>query len=134
MKQIYYKYFSKFVTNCFLLTRQPCCSWFQLLFSWYNEVSLIKKESFLTVGLSISKKVGVIWFNKSPIKIMKSAFSFMINTFFVCKIIKFLSWLKKCDHVGKRLAKKAKVNLIIYDVTDYTTNNYNTHIAQYLKK
>ena len=29
---------------------------------------------------------------------------------------------------------KAKVNFKIYDVTDWTTNNYNTHIAQYLKK
>ena len=26
------------------------------------------------------------------------------------------------------------VSFKIYDVTDWTTNNYNTHIAQYLKK
>ena len=27
----------------------------------------------------------------------------------------------------------AKVTFKIYDVTDWTTNNYNIHIAQYLK-
>ena len=26
------------------------------------------------------------------------------------------------------------VNFKMYDVTDWTTNNYNTHITQYLKK
>ena len=34
----------------------------------------------------------------------------------------------------KRLTKKAMVNFKIYDVTDWTSNNYNKHIAQYLKK
>ena len=29
---------------------------------------------------------------------------------------------------------KAKLNFKIYDVTDWTTNNYNTHIAQYLQR
>ena len=33
---------------------------------------------------------------------------------------------------GKRLVRK--VNLKIYDVINWETNNYNTHIAQYLKK
>ena len=34
----------------------------------------------------------------------------------------------------KRLDKKAKVNLKIYDVATCVTSNNNTHIAQYLKK
>ena len=38
------------------------------------------------------------------------------------------------DHLGKRLDKKADVDLKIYYVTDWETNNYNTHIAQYFKK
>ena len=36
-------------------------------------------------------------------------------------------------NVEKRLDKKAKVNFKIYDITDWTTNNCNTHIAQYLR-
>ena len=34
----------------------------------------------------------------------------------------------------RNLDKKAMVNFKIHDVTVWTTNNYNTHIAQYLKK
>ena len=36
--------------------------------------------------------------------------------------------------VGKYPDKKAKVNLKIYDVTNWETNNYNTHTAQHLQK
>ena len=36
--------------------------------------------------------------------------------------------------VGKRFDKKAMVDFKIYDVTTWQTNNYNTRIAQYLKK
>ena len=35
-------------------------------------------------------------------------------------------------YVGKRLDKRAKVNKNYY-VINWKTNNYNTHIAQYLK-
>ena len=34
----------------------------------------------------------------------------------------------------KKLDWKDQVNLKIYDVTTWLTNNYNTHIAQYLEK
>ena len=34
-------------------------------------------------------------------------------------------------HVGKRLDKRVKFNFRIYDVT---ANNYNTHIAEHIKK
>ena len=37
-------------------------------------------------------------------------------------------------HVGKRLNKEVKVTLKIYNFIYWETNNYNTHIAQYLKK
>ena len=37
-------------------------------------------------------------------------------------------------NVGKRLDKKAKVNFKTFEVTDWKINNYNTDIAQYLKK
>ena len=48
---------------------------------------------------------------------MKNAFYFMVKALFVPKI----------GHVEKRLSKKAKVNFKIHDVTDWITNNYNTH-------
>ena len=34
-----------------------------------------------------------------------------------------------CGLAGKRLDKKGKVNLKIYDVADWETNNYNIHVA-----
>ena len=37
-------------------------------------------------------------------------------------------------HVGKPLGKKVKANLKTYDVTNWGRNNYNTYIAQHLKK
>ena len=37
-------------------------------------------------------------------------------------------------YVEKRLDKKPKVNYKIYDVTHWTTINYNTHISEYPKK
>ena len=37
-------------------------------------------------------------------------------------------WLRK-----KRLDKKTTVSFKIYDVTEWTINNYNTHISKYLK-
>ena len=44
---------------------------------------------------------------------------FLVLTFCLCK---------------KRLDKKAMLNFKIYDVTDWTANNCNIHITQYLKK
>ena len=56
-------------------------------------------------------------------------------------MLKALFALKKLNffpdffgHVGKQRVKKAKVNTKTYDVTDWKTNNYNTHIARYFKK
>ena len=37
-------------------------------------------------------------------------------------------------HLEKRLYKKANVIFKIYDAINWETNDYNTHIAQYLKK
>ena len=62
---------------------------------------------------------------------MKNAFYFMLKDLFILEIVTFLPWL--FGHAERQLDKKAKVNFKIYDVTVWT-NNYNTHIAQYLKK
>ena len=36
--------------------------------------------------------------------------------------------------VAKPLGKKAMANVKIYGITNWVTNNYNKHIARYLKK
>ena len=38
------------------------------------------------------------------------------------------------SHVGKRLDKKAMVDFKICGVSNLETNNYNTDVAQFLKK
>ena len=63
---------------------------------------------------------------------MKNALYFMLKAIFVLKIFTFLSWLFGC--AGKRLDKKAMINFKTHDVTDLTTNNYNTMpISQEIK-
>ena len=86
----------------------------------------------IKVGLSPSKKICVIWFNESPLKMIKIAFYFILNALFVLKIFKFLSRL--FAHLEKWLGEKDKVNFKIHDLTTWLTNNCNTHIAQYLMK
>ena len=63
---------------------------------------------------------------------MKNAFYFMLKALLVLEIFKFTFWL--FGYVEKRLDKKAVVNFKIYDFTYRTSNNYDTHIVQYLKK
>ena len=55
---------------------------------------------------------------------MKNAY-FMLNALFILEIFTFFTFF--C-YVGKQLDKKAENNFKIYDVTDWTTNNYNTHL------
>ena len=63
---------------------------------------------------------------------MKKDFYFILKALFVLEIFTFLSWL--FGYVEKRLDKKFKVNSKIYDVTDWTANNYSLQIVQYLKE
>ena len=63
---------------------------------------------------------------------MKNVFYFMLKALFVLEIFTYLHWL--FGYAEKRLDKKFKVNSKIYDATSRKTNNFNTHIAQYLKK
>ena len=69
---------------------------------------------------------------ENPLKMTKNAFYFMLNALFIIEIFKFLSWL--FGYVAKWFDKKVKVNFKTFDVTDLTTNNYNTDITWYLKK
>ena len=69
---------------------------------------------------------------EGPLKLMINDFYFMLKDLSVLMVFKFLSRL--FGHVGKQVDKKPRINFKIYDVTDWQINNYNTHIAQYLKK
>ena len=53
----------------------------------------------------------------------------MLKALFFLEIFTFLYWI--FGYIGKRV-DKAMVNFKIYDFTDWITNNYNTHITQYL--
>ena len=80
---------------------------------------------------SPSKKIVYICFSKSLFKTMKNAFYFIVKALFVFERFICLSW--PFGYEEKRLDKEAIDNFKIYDVKEWTTNNYNTHIVQYLK-
>ena len=63
---------------------------------------------------------------------MKNIFYFTLKALFVLETFQFSFWI--FGHVEKRRNKKAKVNFEIYDVTNWTTNNFDTYIARYPKK
>ena len=63
---------------------------------------------------------------------MKNIFYFTLKALFVLETFQFSFWI--FGHVEKWRNKKAKVNFEIYDVTNWTTNNFDTYIARYLKK
>ena len=63
---------------------------------------------------------------------MKNDFYFSLKAFFVLKIFKILSW--RFRYIEKRLDWKDTINFKFNDVTTCLTNNYNTHIVQYLTK
>ena len=56
----------------------------------------------------------------------------MLKALSVLEILTFLSRL--FGYLEKRVDMKVKVISKIYGVIDWTTNYYNRHIAQYLKK
>ena len=61
---------------------------------------------------------------------MKNAIYFILKAFSVLKTLKFLSWL--LGDAEKQLDLKDKVNFEICDVTTWLTENYKTHIAEYV--
>ena len=70
----------------------------------------------IKVGLSSSKKVVFVCFNECSSKMMKNSFYFILNALFILKYLNFRP--NFFDQVGKRLDKKAKVNVRICDVTE----------------
>ena len=92
-------------------------SW--LLIKTFTKGPLLSLRQFLTIEILL--------------KMMKNCFCFMSKAFFIImQIYTFLSW--RVGYVEKRLDKKCMVTFKIHDVTDLTTNKYNTHITQDLKK
>ena len=61
------------------------------LMKTFSEFSLDLKEPLIKVGLSPFKKICVICFNESPLKMMKKASYFILKALFVLKIFKFSS-------------------------------------------
>ena len=61
----------------------------------------------------------------------KNGFYFILKAFSIFKIFKYLSWL--FGHVENTAWLEGyKNNFEIDGVTSWLTNNYNTHISQYL--
>ena len=63
---------------------------------------------------------------------MENAFYFILKALFILRYLNFC--LDFFGQVGKRHDWKIKVSLKIYEVITCSKNNYNRHIAQYLKK
>ena len=69
-----------------------------------HHISNLKSDSHLP------KKICVICFIESPLKMIKNTFYFMLKALFVLEIFKFLAWL--FSHVAKTVDKKDKVNCL----------------------
>ena len=105
-----------------------------LFFISFQSTSFLHSKN-LTTKLSLklnSHLLVFIYFRVSPLKMMKNAFYFMLKALLALEIFTFLSSL--FAYVEKWFDKKAMVHFKIYDITDWTTNNYNTYIEQYLNK
>ena len=63
---------------------------------------------------------------------MKYVFYFTLKLFFFLIYVNFYPGF--FGHERKRFNKESKFNLKIYVVIYWEKNNYNTHVAQYLKK
>ena len=113
--------------------------------SWSVKVGYIsffwssgKQQSYNFVGFHVTGIKGALsslielLITKSPLKIMKNSFYFVLKALLFLKIFKFLSWF--FGIVKKRLDQKDQVIFKTYVVTTWLTNNCNTHIDQYLKK
>ena len=94
------------------------------------KISFLKENFYHLKGVLAGLRQ--FWATESPLKMMKKALYFISECLFVLKIFKFLSW--HFGHAAKRFDQKDKVKVKFYDVTAWSTNNFNTHIAQYLKK
>ena len=64
----------------------------------------------------------------------KNLFYFKLKSLSVLKIFTFLHFYILSFWLCRKTDNKAKINFKIYDVTDWTINNYYTHFLQCVKK
>ena len=96
-----------------------------VMFLFIESTNLYKKIFFVTF------LKGQFLTIESPLKMVKNPFYFILKAPFFLEVFTFLS--RFCGYIEKEPDKKTIVNFKIYDVTDWTKSNYNTHIIQYLK-
>ena len=59
---------------------------------YFLEVDVEYPKNLFKAGLAPSKKILFICFNKSPLKMTKNVFYFILKALFVLRIFKFLCW------------------------------------------
>ena len=98
----------------------------------YNS-SLCLRRSYLQLhSLTLTfQKICFYLLQWKPFENDEKCFLVHVTALFVLEVYPSMSWLFGC--LEKRFDKVAMVNFKIYDVTIWTSNNYNTHIAQYLQ-
>ena len=74
---------------------------------------ITSKYFYLKSDSPLLKKVGVICFNESLLKMMKNAVRFVLKALFVLQLNFCLEFF---GHVDKGLGKKAVIDFKIYDV------------------
>ena len=104
------------------ITKRWSICWSQSVYFWSEQTNVQIK--WIKGPLSGLRQFPTI---ESPLKIMKNAFYFILKALFVLEIFTYFSWL--FGYIEKRLNKKALVDFKICGVTDWTRNNYNTHIS-----
>ena len=113
------------------------CPGLSLIMSYLRDLFFVFSRIFIAVNritsfngpLSVLRQLLKI---ENPVEIIKNAFWFMLKTLCVFQIFTFVSW--PYGYVEKRLDKRAIVIFKNYDVTGWTTKNYNIRITQYIKK
>ena len=84
------------------------------------DLTIIQKRpsQFLNRTLTFQKKSSFVFFNESPLKVMKNAFYFTLKALFAPRIFNFLSWI--CGHAEKQLDEKDFKILISKFMTSQT--------------
>ena len=104
--------------------------WFKFYMDIYSKLS---NENFRKISfIFLVTEVVIVWSDLfQEIFLFHSIFS-LFHALFVLEVLTFLSWL--FAYVENRFDKKALVNFKIHDITGWTTNSYNTHITEYVKR
>ena len=106
--------------------------WSKCAYTVSEKIKIYKKSRSYQVSIRPLSSLRQFQTIEVPLKMKKNAFYFMLKAYFVLEIFKFFSRL--FGYTKTWLDEKAKVNFKMYDVTGWTTNNYNTLIAKYLRK